>query len=532
MSSFAKDIKSKDKKLSIGSIQSYKPLSKNASRLLDHMIEYAIERHKAGETTHIMTFDEVVGTFGLSSTSHRDYIKAKIKEVQDLDGIKWDFLGEERKFIDSVKEISRGDIDRLIQRTSFKSIVETEHFESINIERIMLKNNKQERTKAYLKLVDEMLDLLFPLYIGNTKMFESLDIHKSKVSFSLNRHLVDIFMNPNVYGILDRSINFMFVSPYSMRLYQNACIYRHLGVTPWFSIDQAKMIFCIEKIKDDEGEFQFKHKVYSQFKRNVIGYAIKECNKFSKELRIPFSIDLEEDISITPGKSVDRVRFHIKPNQEINLDSIESDPVLGVKSMLDESDLTITTSELTNVVNEMSNLKVKKPAAIEDVEYACTQHGATYVGLMKNIEYCKSQIEKRRKIGGEPIKPGYIRKAIRDGYIPYESDELEDIESIGKKQKAIKSEGDSSRKDPEKLYFLEQLLLFSQVVLEGKNEKYSSLIENLSKRDPLLRTMVAMDTVTKEVIAERLLTIPDESFRKITGMVKEFQKPELNDFFN
>jgi len=515
-----------EKKAGLGHIQSYRgALSRNASRLLERMIEHAIDRYKTGEQTHIMHFNEVVASFGLSMTNHREYVREKVKELESLNVVEWDFLGEESRLLESIKEISREDIDNVIKRPSFKSIVETEHFENLDIERVNLKNNNKTHTRAYRKIVDEMLDLLFPLFVGNTSMFEAIDIHKNKVSYSFNRHIIDLLINPSVYGIYDRTVNFMFQSPYSMRLYQNACVYKHLGYTSWLDLDQAKKLFGVEQIINKQGDPEFKHRQYSQFKRNVINYALGECNKFHDQGRIPFNVSLEEDRSITPRKSVDRIRFKISFKQPEGI-SEETGPVLGVNSLLDEIRPDVSTTEMKIVVDKMVQFGVKREAAIEDVEFACSKHGAKFSGLMKNVQYCIDQNEKRRQRGKQLVRPGYVRNAIRDGYEPYHevAKPLDPPPASREKPKEIEANNEDKRE------FVDRVLAFSEIVLENKDGQYTSLIEKLCSSNALLRQLVLKDSASAKDIADRLLSLPNEPFMKITGMHKDYQKPQLMDY--
>lgn len=512
-----------EKRLSIGSIQSYKPLSKNASRLLEHLIDFAVDRVHTGETTHILSFSEVIQSFGLTNTNDWEYIRAKIKEIKDLDVVQWDFMGEEHNFLQEIKDRARNDIDKLIERPYFKSIVETEHFQKINNERLDLARKHGRRSKVYNAKLDSLLDLLFPIYVGNTKIFEAIDLHRSKVSFSLNRHLIDLFVNPSVYGVLDMSINFLFRSSYSMRLYQNACIYRHNGVTPWFTVDQAKMIFCVEKICNSDGELEFKHKQYSQFKRNVIASAVKECNMFHEEGRLPFKIELEEDNTLSKGKSVDQLRFHIV-NVNQSSQEIQYIPALGVESVLDDDGLGISTSELMLIVDEMCKFRVKREVAIEAVEYACIHHGASFSELMKNIEYCQNMDKKKRARGNQRVEPGYVVSAIRKGYEPYGQSEADAQESSTSDNESM-----PTTLDDDLMHFVESVLEVSEKITTNSSGKYSAILESLSKSDSLLRTMMISGSLSKVVVAESLLKLPEIQFEKVTGIKKSYTKPEVQN---
>lgn len=504
-----------ERKFSVGSIQSYKPISKNASRLLDHMIEHATERYKQGETTHIMSFKEIIGSFGLTMTKDREYIRDKIREIQNLEMIEWDFLGEEKKVLDQIKDMHRDNLDEVISWPSFRSIVETEHFQTINHDRIQMAQKGLTKSKQYQKAVDEILDLLFPVYVGNTKLFESLDLHKSKISFTINRHLVNVFLNPTAYGILDKSVVFQFRSAYSYRLYLNGCIYQYLKSTRWMSIDEAKKMFGVERVTDEHGEAQFRYKTYAPFKQGVIQVAIKECNQFNEKKRIPFRIELEEDNSLSPGKSVDQIRFHIIPDN----DSLEV-PSYGVKTLLDDNGLPLRPHEFDEIVDRAVALGCNRTVAEEVVKEACLKREATYVDLALTLGYCEEQAKKKRDRGGS-INGGYIRNAIAKGW-------KHDVPPSNSLKPSFKDSVNKPVVDTDSIEkFVNDLVAISKEIVASDERA----LQRVSQLDPVLQNMLENNRVDPKLVAYNLLRLPEEEFHEKTGMKKSFRFNELRSYF-
>lgn len=504
-----------ERKFSVGSIQSYKPLSKNASRLLDHMIEHAMERYRHGEMTHIMHFNEIIGTFGLKMTKDREYIRAKIKEIQNLEMIEWDFLGEEQKVLEQIKDMHRNNLDEVISWPSFRSIVDTEHFQTINHDRLQLEQKGLTRSKQYQKLVDDILDLLFPVYVGNTKLFESFDLHQSKISFTINRHLINVFVNPTAYGVLDKSVVFQFRSAYSYRLYLNGCIYQYVKATRWMTIEEAKKMFGVERVTGDDGQSHFRYRTYAPFKQGVIQVAIAECNKLHEEKRIPFRIDLEEDNSVTPGKGVDQLRFHIIPD----IEPLEI-PSYGIKTLLDDNGLPISKSQFEDIVDRAVALGCKRTVAENVVKEACIKRSANYEDLTQTLDYCEQQASKKRSRGGS-INGGYIRNAIANGW-------KEEVAPPGqqktpkpsKPKREPSSAGDTDR-------FVNDLLAVAKNLVATNDP----VLQRLSKIDPVLQNMCDHNRIDTKLVAYNLIRLTDDEFYEKTGMPKTFRFSELQSYF-
>ena len=77
--------------------------------------------------------------------------------------------------------------------------------------------------------------------------------------------------------------------------------------------------------------------------------------------------------------------------------------------------------DIKQTVDDMVAFGVSREDAEKDVEYAITEHDARHEGLVQNIDYCKKRNKKAVEQGGKPLKAGYVRKAIQDGFVSYEN---------------------------------------------------------------------------------------------------------------
>lgn len=73
----------------------------------------------------------------------------------------------------------------------------------------------------------------------------------------------------------------------------------------------------------------------------------------------------------------------------------------------------------TKIVAMMEALGVPSEQARADVEDACRTKGATFASLKANIDYCKDRAAKAVAEGKQPVRPAYVSKAIREGFVPH-----------------------------------------------------------------------------------------------------------------
>lgn len=516
-----------EKRYPVSSIHSYQPLSTNAAKLLEKMIENAVDEYQVGKKTHIMTYDEITGSFGLKKTNNREYVRMRIKEVQALDVVHWDFLGEDQSFLEQVKKIASEDIDATLYKRSQSPIVQTDKFQDLNEERLLLESSRMKGTKKYERVLSEILDLLFPLAVGNKKIFEAFDIHKSGISYTINRHLIDLFVDPQTYGILDRTIIYQFRSAYTMNIYRNACLYQYLGATPWLSINKAKMLLGVEKaidehgerMTDDEGNEVFLYHTYGSFKQGAINSALKELKNHFEAGRIPFCVELEEDKNFSPGKRVDAIRFTIKSSFD------EDSPVIGIPSILDKSDLTITQQQFQEIVDNAVDLGCRRSAAIEVVKHACRIRKATYEELRSTIEYCQTQSDLKSRMGGR-IHGGYVRDALINGWSHNKQDNHTKQKSTGKDKEAKASERRSIE------LFVKQLTSKVGELINSEDDEFLGIVSAITERNSVLKDMNKKGLKDKKLIAWELLKkLNSEQFERFFGMPRQFKHQEVAGYF-
>jgi hypothetical protein len=76
-------------------------------------------------------------------------------------------------------------------------------------------------------------------------------------------------------------------------------------------------------------------------------------------------------------------------------------------------------AQKSQLADRMVSFGVKLVDAISDINDACKNAGATYNSLLKNIEYCEKKSKNAIKNSLSEIRPGYVRKAVKEGFVPH-----------------------------------------------------------------------------------------------------------------
>lgn len=118
-------------------------------------------------------------------------------------------------------------------------------------------------------------------------------IDGSVCTYSYSNKMRQLLFRPDIYAKIDMVIQARFQSSYGLALYENCNRYRAIGKTPWFAVEQFRLLMGVEGRK---------YSIFRDFKTRVIDKAIEEVNAcspimvrflFKKEKRKVTSIRFE-----------------------------------------------------------------------------------------------------------------------------------------------------------------------------------------------------------------------------------------------
>lgn len=516
-------------KRSPGAIQSYLPISAGAGLLVDELICYAINAIRVeGVMKNFMPIQNALKAMGLN-TRNFAYIRDRINEIQNIKAFQWDLLGKEETILRAVKDKAKGNLDKTIERVEFSATVNTRLFSDFNKKRLELEasiaenRHKPEKSNALAqqskeldKVVDHMLDLLFPIVVGNVGLFSTIDLHKNFIGFSLNEKLIPFFMDPMVYTTPDRRI-LRQLGQYGRKFYENGLVYHEDGETPWLSIDEAKYLLSVSKNPKNLDEFRYPR--YSSFKKDVLQVGMKEIDSC---IDIPFSVEVIEDSGQTPGKSVDRIKF-IFHHKSTGGASFEIPQMILPLELLEESSVennVISKDEIVQVLSaKLVALGMSPPSKnVELIRKIAEKHSYDYIHAQ--IEYCKEVNAKRVKDGETVVLGGYVRNALLNNYAKYYEASPSSRNNISESPDSFELLLDSEQSFDEQET---KLILALECAWENKHEQIVALIQKDRDYPFFDRLAKMMGRPDLKGMGRMLLrTCSEAEFRELIGVKTNF----------
>lgn len=227
---------------------------------------------------------------------------------------------------------------------------------------------------------------------GTTTLLAQAVIKGGYCIYAYSPDLCEKLYRPEIYALLNLSIQRKFSSGYALALYENCLRYRRVGTTGWISLDTLKKLLGI-----DEAEY------YQDFRKlndKVIKPAVRQVNDTSDLL---LQTDYRRD-----SRKVSAVRFLVSDNPQMSLFSQRQTAVAvsleGEEAAIEPGDV----ERLEHLGEKLASLGLTE----QQIRVALASREPAY--LEDNIAI----VERDLAAGKVQNLPAYLLAALREDYRP------------------------------------------------------------------------------------------------------------------
>jgi hypothetical protein len=236
---------------------------------------------------------------------------------------------------------------------------------------------------------------------GATTLLAQAVIKNGYCIYAYSPELCEKLYRPEIYALLNLSIQRKFSSGYALALYENCLRYRRIGTTGWISLDNLKRLLGIS---ENDAYYQD----FRKFNDKIIKPAARQVNDTS---------DLFLDIDYQrSNRKVAAVRFQVSDNPQMLLFAQRQ---AALAAALEEEALPIEERAGGNVDNPagepLKRVREKLRAFglnARQTQMALDQHDLTY--LEENI----AVVERDLAAGKVHNLPAYLQAALHEDYRP------------------------------------------------------------------------------------------------------------------
>lgn len=227
---------------------------------------------------------------------------------------------------------------------------------------------------------------------GTTTLLAQAVIKGGYCIYAYSPDLCEKLYRPEIYALLNLSIQRKFSSGYALALYENCLRYRRVGTTGWISLDTLKKLLGL-----DEAEY------YQDFRKlndKVIKPAVRQVNDTSDLL---LQTDYRRD-----SRKVSAVRFLVSDNPQMSLFSQRQTAVAvsleGEGAVIEPGDV----ERLEHLGEKLAGLGLTE----QQIRVALASREPAY--LEDNIAI----VERDLAAGKVQNLPAYLLAALREDYRP------------------------------------------------------------------------------------------------------------------
>ncbi len=233
---------------------------------------------------------------------------------------------------------------------------------------------------------------------GATTLLAQAVIRGGYCVYAYSPELCEKLYRPEIYALLNLSIQRKFSSSYALALYENCLRYRRVGTTGWISLDILKRLLGIS---DADGYYQD----FRKFNDKVIKPAVRQVNDTSDLL---LDIDYQRD-----RRKITAVRFKVNDNPQMLLFSQRQAGLLAAETPLAEEPPIEDNPEQRlerqeKLRQRLSNLGL----SARQIRIALASYEPCY--LEQNI----TVVEHHLAAGKVHNLPAYLMAALREDYRP------------------------------------------------------------------------------------------------------------------
>jgi len=226
---------------------------------------------------------------------------------------------------------------------------------------------------------------------GATTLLAQAVIKNGYCVYAYSPELCEKLYRPEIYALLNLSIQRKFSSGYALALYENCLRYRRVGTTGWISLDNLKRLLGI-------GETDSYYQDFRKFNDKIIKPAVRQVNETSDLI---LEADYQRD-----HRRIAAVRFRVGDNPQMLLFTQRQAAIAMAGEALPASD---------NAEERHERLREKLAAfglSVRQIRRALTMHEPDY--LEDNI----AVVERDLVAGKVQNLPAYLLVALRKDYRP------------------------------------------------------------------------------------------------------------------
>jgi hypothetical protein len=226
---------------------------------------------------------------------------------------------------------------------------------------------------------------------GATTLLAQAVIKNGYCVYAYSPELCEKLYRPEIYALLNLSIQRKFSSGYALALYENCLRYRRVGTTGWISVDTLKRLLGIS-------EADVYYQDFRKFNDKIIKPAVRQVNDTSDLI---LEVDFQRD-----RRKIVAVRFHVGDNPQMLLFAQRQAALAMAEEVPPAHD---------NTEERLERLRAKLAAfglSIRQIRRAFALHDPNY--LESNI----AVVERELVAGKVHNLPAYLLAALREDYRP------------------------------------------------------------------------------------------------------------------
>ena len=234
---------------------------------------------------------------------------------------------------------------------------------------------------------------------GATTLLAQAVIKGGYCVYAYSPELCEKLYRPEIYALLNLSIQRKFSSSYALALYENCLRYRRIGTTGWIGLDILKRLLGIG---DTDGYYQD----FRKFNDKVIKPAVRQVNDTSDLL---LEIDYQRD-----RRRVSAVRFRVSDNPQMLLFAQHQAAIALAGDAPVVEDLPVEDSPEQRLEHQ-EQLRARLSAfglSARQIRIALASHPSSY------LEGNLTVVERDLAAGKVHNLPAYLLAALREDYRP------------------------------------------------------------------------------------------------------------------
>ena len=229
---------------------------------------------------------------------------------------------------------------------------------------------------------------------GATTLLAQAVIKSGYCIYAYSPDLCEKLYRPEIYALLNLSIQRKFSSGYALALYENCLRYRRVGTTGWIPLDNLKRLLGI-------GETDVYYQDFRKFNDKVIKPAARQVNETSDLL---LEVEYQRD-----RRKINAVRFQVSDNPQMSLFA-QRQAALAASAEAEAADP--TPGDTAEQAWRLRGKLVAFGLNARQIRMALTSHAPSY--LEDNI----AVVERDLAAGKVRNLPAYLLAALREDYRP------------------------------------------------------------------------------------------------------------------